>query len=46
VLVVDNGDSSVGAITAQLRSTGVPYTTVDLDDPGRPTVTEAFLSDT
>jgi hypothetical protein len=46
VLVVDNGDSSVGAITAQLRSTGVPYTTVDLDDPGRPAVTGAFLSDT
>ncbi|MEV6960448.1 hypothetical protein AB0M97_14865 [Streptomyces sp. NPDC051207] len=46
VLVVDNGDSSVGAITAQLRSTGVPYTTVDLGDPGRPAVTEAFLSDT
>ncbi|MDG9716152.1 hypothetical protein [Streptomyces sp. DH24] len=46
VLVVDNGDSSVGAITDRLRSTGVPYTTVDLTDPGRPAVTEAFLSDT
>src|SRR5262245_49476008 len=46
VLVVDNGDSPVQAITAQLRSTGIPYTTVRLGDPGRPTITEAFLSDT
>lgn len=46
VLVVDNGDSSVQAITAQLRGTGIPYTTIDLNDPGRPTVTPAFLSDT
>jgi hypothetical protein len=46
VLVVDNGDSAVRAIAAQLRSTGVPYTTLDLTDPGRPTVTPAFLSDT
>ncbi|WP_328428262.1 hypothetical protein [Streptomyces sp. NBC_00443] len=46
VLVVDNGDAPVQAITAQLRSTGIPYTTVDLTDAGRPTVTAAFLSDT
>ncbi|MBG0855930.1 hypothetical protein I2W78_29825 [Streptomyces spinoverrucosus] len=46
VLVVDNGDSPVQAITAQLRSTGIPYTTVQLTDPDRPTITEAFLSDT
>ncbi|MFJ5777406.1 hypothetical protein [Streptomyces sp. NPDC093094] len=46
VLVVDNGDGAVGAIAAQLRSTGIPYTTVDLTDPGRPTVDAAFLSDT
>ncbi|MFC9681776.1 hypothetical protein [Streptomyces sp. NPDC056948] len=46
VLVVDNGDSPVKAVTAQLRSTGVPYTTVDLDDSGRPEITESFLSDT
>ncbi|MEU1043394.1 hypothetical protein [Streptomyces sp. NPDC005907] len=46
VLVVDNGESPVGAITAELRSTGVPYTTVDLDDPGRPRIDAAFLSDT
>ncbi|WP_435611707.1 hypothetical protein [Streptomyces sp. bgisy159] len=46
VLVVDNGDSPVEAITAQLRNTGVPYTTVDLNDPDRPTVDAGFLSDT
>jgi hypothetical protein len=46
VLVVDDGDSPVQAITDQLKSEGVPYTTVRLDDPGRPTITDAFLSDT
>ncbi|TVZ99452.1 hypothetical protein FB157_101469 [Streptomyces sp. BK340] len=46
VLVVDDGGSSVGAITAQLRSEGIPYTTVDLDDSGRPAITDTFLSDT
>ncbi|MFF9281985.1 hypothetical protein [Streptomyces griseosporeus] len=46
VLVVDNGDSSVQAIAAQLRSTGIPYTTVNLNDPGRPVVDAAFLADT
>ncbi|WP_246101845.1 hypothetical protein [Streptomyces cyaneus] len=46
VLVVDNGDSPVRAITAQLKSTGIPYTTVDLTDANRPTITDAFLSDT
>ncbi|MGC9544296.1 hypothetical protein [Streptomyces sp. UG1] len=46
VLVVDNGDSPVRAITAQLRSTGIPYTTVDLNDTDRPTITDTFLSDT
>ncbi|MGX1565050.1 hypothetical protein [Streptomyces sp. NPDC055506] len=46
VLVVDNGDSPVQAVTAQLRTTGVPYTTVDLNDSGRPRITESFLSDT
>lgn len=46
VLVVDNGDSSVRAIAAQLKSTGIPYTTVDLNDANRPTITGAFLSDT
>ncbi|MGW0374611.1 hypothetical protein ACWDZW_38195 [Streptomyces coeruleorubidus] len=46
VLVVDNGDSSVRAVAAQLKSTGVPYTTVDLNDADRPKITESFLSDT
>ncbi|MET7600808.1 hypothetical protein ABZS84_37945 [Streptomyces sp. NPDC005481] len=46
VLLVDNGDSPVQAIAAELKSTGVPYTTVDLNDPGRPTIDAAFLSDT
>ncbi|GAA3237177.1 hypothetical protein GCM10020256_56460 [Streptomyces thermocoprophilus] len=46
VLVVDNGDSSVQAIAAQLRSTGIPYTTVNLNDPGRPVIDAAFLADT
>ncbi|MEU6182528.1 hypothetical protein [Streptomyces coeruleorubidus] len=46
VLVVDNGDSPVRAVTAQLKSTGVPYTTVDLNDADRPKITESFLSDT
>ncbi|MEV0224283.1 hypothetical protein [Streptomyces sp. NPDC050704] len=46
VLVVDNGDSPVRAITEELKTTGIPYTTVDLNDSGRPTITEAFLSDT
>ncbi|AWE49898.1 MULTISPECIES: hypothetical protein [Streptomyces] len=46
VLVVDDGGSAVQAITAQLKSTGIPYTTVDLNDTNRPAVTAAFLSDT
>ncbi|MEU3609256.1 hypothetical protein AB0E83_27975 [Streptomyces sp. NPDC035033] len=46
VLVVDDGGSAVGAITAELRGSGVPYRTVDLDDPNRPVLTPAFLSDT
>lgn len=46
VLVVDNGDSPVQAITAELKSDGIPYTRLDLDDPGRPIVDAAFLSDT
>ncbi|MFD5478160.1 hypothetical protein [Streptomyces hawaiiensis] len=46
VLVVDNGDSPVKAVTAELKSTGVPYTTIDLNDSGRPKITASFLSDT
>jgi hypothetical protein len=46
VLVVDDGGGAVGAIVAELRDTGVPYRTVRLDDPSRPVVNAAFLSDT
>ncbi|MER6161690.1 hypothetical protein ABT147_40310 [Streptomyces sp. NPDC001868] len=46
VLVLDNGDSPVQAIAAELKSTGIPYTRVDLNDANRPTVNAAFLSDT
>ncbi|MFJ8161248.1 hypothetical protein ACIRBY_09965 [Streptomyces sp. NPDC096136] len=46
VLVVDDGGSSVGAITAELRDTGVPYTRVDLGSASRPKIDAAFLSDT
>ncbi|BBC37108.1 uncharacterized protein SGFS_084020 [Streptomyces graminofaciens] len=46
VLVVDNGDSSVQAITTELKNTGIPYTRIDLNDSGRPKITAAFLSDT
>ncbi|GAA1593302.1 MULTISPECIES: hypothetical protein [Streptomyces] len=46
VLVVDDGGSSVEAITAELRDTGVPYTRVLLGASGRPVIDAAFLSDT
>ncbi|MFE9565058.1 hypothetical protein ACFYM0_28550 [Streptomyces sp. NPDC006487] len=46
VLVVDDGGSSVEAITAELRDTGVPYTRVDLGSGSRPVVNAAFLADT
>ncbi|MEU9852852.1 hypothetical protein [Streptomyces sp. NPDC047974] len=46
VLVVDDGGSAIEAITAELKGSGVPYRTVDLNDPNRPVLTPAFLSDT
>ncbi|GGR16247.1 hypothetical protein [Streptomyces roseolus] len=46
VLVVDDGGSAIEAITAELRGSGVPYRTLDLNDPDRPVLTPAFLSDT
>ncbi|MEV6551910.1 hypothetical protein AB0M57_24845 [Streptomyces sp. NPDC051597] len=46
VLVLDDGGSAVDALTAQLRSIGLPYQTVRLGDAGRPTVDAAFLGDT
>ncbi|MFF9847523.1 hypothetical protein [Streptomyces litmocidini] len=45
VLVVDDGGSAVGAITAELRGSGVPYRRIDLNDPNRPVLDAAFLSD-
>ncbi|GGZ67000.1 hypothetical protein [Streptomyces subrutilus] len=46
VLVVDDGGSSVEAITAELRDTGVPFTRVRLGGSGRPVINAAYLSDT
>nr|WP_030751459.1 hypothetical protein [Streptomyces griseus] len=46
VLVVDDGGSAVQAITAELKGSGVPYRVLDLNDPDRPVLTAAFLSDT
>ncbi|MEU0404690.1 hypothetical protein ABZ318_31645 [Streptomyces sp. NPDC006197] len=46
VLVVDDGGSAVGAITAELKGSGVPYRRIDLGDPNRPVLDTAFLSDT
>ncbi|MFI8422830.1 hypothetical protein [Streptomyces sp. NPDC085479] len=46
VLVVDDGGSAVEAITAELKGSGVPYRTLDLNDPNRPVLTAGFLSDT
>ncbi|MEV6951321.1 hypothetical protein [Streptomyces sp. NPDC051183] len=46
VLVVDDGGSSVAAITAELRDTGVPFTRVQLGSSGRPVINAAYLSDT
>ncbi|MFE8937564.1 hypothetical protein ACFYNX_08740 [Streptomyces sp. NPDC007872] len=45
VLVVDDGGSAVGAITAELKGSGVPYRRIDLNDPNRPLVNQAFLSE-
>ncbi|WP_406860513.1 hypothetical protein ABZO31_08655 [Streptomyces sp. HUAS MG47] len=46
VLVVDDGSGTVGAIAAELQGAGVPYRTLDLNDPDRPVVDAGFLSDT
>jgi len=45
VLVVSDGGPEVAAIAGELATEGVPYTEVDLSDPGRPLITDAFLSD-
>ncbi|MFJ9456519.1 hypothetical protein ACIRST_15680 [Kitasatospora sp. NPDC101447] len=46
ILVVDDGGPSVAAITAELKSQGTPYKVVSLNDPNRPVINAAFLSDT
>jgi hypothetical protein len=46
VLVVSDGNSPVDAIEGQLKTEGVPYKKVDLNDPGRPVIDTAFLQDT
>ncbi|MEU5216223.1 hypothetical protein AB0G79_08475 [Streptomyces sp. NPDC020807] len=46
VLVVDDGGSAVGAIAAELKGSGVPFRRIDLNDPNRPVLDTAFLSDT
>jgi hypothetical protein len=46
VLVVDDGSPGVGVLTAQMSREGVPFTTVNLNDPNRPQITTSFLSDT
>ncbi|MET9516654.1 hypothetical protein [Streptomyces sp. NPDC002994] len=46
VLVVDDGGDAVEAVESELRSTGVPYTLVRLDEPGRPVIDAGFLADT
>src|SRR5262245_38412345 len=44
VLVVTDGSVWVEAIRQQLASEGVPTTVIDLNNPGRPTITTNFLS--
>ncbi|MEU8080236.1 hypothetical protein AB0B31_32870 [Catellatospora citrea] len=46
VLVFNDGSAGVGVITAQMDREGVPYDTIDLNQPGRPALTTAALSDT
>ena len=45
VLVVTDGEVSVGAIVDELDREGVPYTQVDLNSASRPVITDAYLSD-
>ena len=46
VLVIDDGGPTVAAITAELAGEGIPYTTVSLSSPTRPTINAAFLTGT
>jgi hypothetical protein len=42
--VVDDGGPTVAALTTELTREGVPYTSVTLTSPTRPTITPAFLA--
>jgi len=44
VLVVTDGSSPVEAIRSELATEGVPYTAIDLNNPGRQQLTAAFLA--
>jgi len=44
VLLFVNGTTNADAIAAQMTQEGVPFTTVDLSNAGRPTLTDAFLN--
>ena len=44
VLLLVNGTTNADAIAAQMSQEGVPFTTVDLSNGARPTLTDAFLN--
>ncbi|EPH41188.1 hypothetical protein ABT390_24515 [Streptomyces aurantiacus] len=46
VLVVTDGGPATGALAAELKAQGTPFTTVDLRSGSRPTIDAAFLADT
>lgn len=46
VLVLDDGTPWIAAIAGELEVEGVPFTTVQLGQPDRPSVTDTFLSTT
>ncbi len=43
-LVLDDGTPWVSAVADQFTLEGVPFTRVDLNDPGRPAITAGYLS--
>lgn len=45
VLLVTDGGATTGAIADHLDAQGVPYRTVNLNDPDRPVIDAAFLTD-
>lgn len=46
VLLVSDGSGTTAAFGAELATEGVPTVTVDLNNPARPTLDSAYLSDT